>query len=156
MTKMHPDVRSLADNEPSHDLLSLYLRAKGRLSYEGFRQARNRVTMANVITIFPVIMFGLLASQGKLPSPASTFGTVISALFLLPICLLVACGYAYCWLAIKRLHDGGMSGWRIWALVGPGLLVIPLGPVVYWLYFRKWLESPGTPRPNAYGDQPTP
>lgn len=47
--------------------------------------------------------------------------------------------------SVRRLHDGGKSGW---------MLLIGLVPLIGWLYLLFLYVQPGTTGPNAYGPDP--
>jgi uncharacterized membrane protein YhaH (DUF805 family) len=126
-----PQARAIADISQGAALFKAYAR------YFDFNGRSTRTEFWKYYSFYIILMF-LAGVLDSVFDPIEVFSYDLplfkSIVFCLNIVPLVSC-------AVRRLHDTGRSGWRIWIL-----LVLVVGEIVL-LY---WLAQPSSPEANRY------
>lgn len=101
------------------------------------RAARSEFWYFTLFLVLAGIVFGVIDAIvfGTEPEDGQLFSAVFSLATILPSISVT----------VRRLHDGGRSGWWWW------LWLIPL---VGWIILLIWYIQKGTDGPNDYGPDP--
>jgi len=132
-------------------VFSNYASFQGRASRSEFWWFYLFMIIANVVIAIPYYI-GLAQSAGSMttdPMTGEMTGGSLSGLAIFGIILLAIWGLAtiipIISVSVRRLHDGGRSGWWWWLN-----LLCFIGPIIVLIFYIL----PGTPGPNRFGEGP--